>query len=68
MDIELIFQALVLCLPIVSLMVLRRTTKRIAYKITAKLMMRMKERRREYAEMQLAFSKVSLINEVNQGK
>ena len=31
-------------------------------------MMRMKERRREYAEMQLAFSKVSLINEVNQGK
>ena len=31
-------------------------------------MMRMKERRREYAEMQLAFSKVSLINEVKQGK
>ena len=28
----------------------------------------MKERRREYAECQLAFSKVSLINEVNQGK
>ena len=31
-------------------------------------MMRMKERRREYAEIQLAFSKVSLINEVKQGK
>ena len=68
MDIELIFQALVLCLPIVSLMVLRQTTKRIASKITAKLMMRMKDRRREYAECQLAFSKVSLINEVKQGK
>ena len=31
-------------------------------------MMRMKERRREYAECQLAFSKVSLVNEVKQGK
>ena len=43
------------------------TTMKLAGKITVKMMARMKERRREYAECQLAFSKVMLVNEIKQG-
>ena len=63
MDIDLIFHAIIIALPIVSLMVLRRTTTKLANKISVNMLARMKARRREYAERQLAFSKVMLVSE-----
>ena len=63
MDIDLIFHAIIIALPIVSLMMLRRTTTKLANKISVNMLARMKARRREYAERQLAFSKVMLVNE-----